>query len=193
MMYLSIACSANVGGTGTLIGTPPNLILMEFLTSQYPDHPLNFGSWMLFSLPNVIMNLFLLWIILQLYFMGTNSFKEQFKSNQKTKESKESQNVRGMLQERYQLLGPMTFHELSTLVLFSSVVLIWLFRKPGFIPGWSEMLEWTDSKGSVISISSATPTLLIVILFFIIPADPIRNPKYLALYINIMRHCLKQF
>ena len=75
-MYLSIAYSANVGGTGTLIGTPPNLILMEFLTSQYPDHPLNFGSWMLFSLPNVIMNLFLLWIVLQLYFMGTDSVKQ---------------------------------------------------------------------------------------------------------------------
>ena len=177
MMYLSIAYSANVGGTGTIIGTPPNLIFMEFLTSQYPNHPLNFGSWMLFSLPNVILNLFLLWIVLQLYFMGANSLRDQFKCKSKTEETKMSQNVRGMLRDRYQLLGPMTFHELSTLVLFSSVVLIWLLRNPRFIPGWSEMLEWTDSGGSVVSISSATPTLLIVILFFVIPADPVKDPK----------------
>ena len=177
MMYLSIAYSANVGGTGTLIGTPPNLILMEILTSQYPDHPLNFGSWMLFSLPNVIMNLFLLWIVLQLYFMGTNSIRKQLKFKCKTEETETSKNVREMLRTRYELLGPMTFHEMSTLALFSSVVIIWFLRKPGFIPGWSEMLEWTDSQGSVISISSATPTLLIVILFFVIPADPFKDPK----------------
>ena len=71
----------------------------------------------------------------------------------------------------------MTFHEMSTLALFSSVVIIWLLRKPGFIPGWSELLEWTDSEGSVIPISSATPTLLIVILFFVIPADPFKDPN----------------
>ena len=179
MMYLSIAYSANVGGTGTLIGTPPNLILMEFLTSQYPDHPLNFGSWMLFSLPNVIMNLFLLWIVLQLYFMGTDSVKQlKFKCRRRrTEETETSKSLRELLRKRYQHLGPLTFHELSTLALFSSVVIIWFLRKPGFISGWSEMLEWTDSQGSIISISSATPTLLIVILFFVIPADPFKDPK----------------
>ena len=66
---LSVAYSANVGGTGTLIGTPPNLILMELLETRYPGgHPLTFGGWMLFSLPDVLINLALVWLILQLYF-----------------------------------------------------------------------------------------------------------------------------
>ena len=65
----SVAYSANVGGTGTLIGTPPNLILMELLETRYPGgHPLTFGGWMLFSLPDVLINLALVWLILQLYF-----------------------------------------------------------------------------------------------------------------------------
>ena len=34
-------------------GTPPNLILVGFLTSQFPEHSLNFGSWMAFALPEV--------------------------------------------------------------------------------------------------------------------------------------------
>ena len=100
MMYLSIAYSANVGGTGTLIGTPPNLILMEFITSRYPDHPINFGSWMLFSIPNVILNLFVLWFILQLYFKGHN-VKELFKC--KSEKTKKSENVRDLLRDRYQV------------------------------------------------------------------------------------------
>ena len=72
----SVAYSANVGGTGTLIGTPPNLILMELLETRYPGgHPLTFGGWMVFSLPDVLINLALVWIILQLYFR-TPSWRE---------------------------------------------------------------------------------------------------------------------
>ena len=51
-----------------MIGTPPNMILMEFMT-RYSDHPLNFGSWMGFSLPDVFINLIILWVVLQLYFL----------------------------------------------------------------------------------------------------------------------------
>ena len=68
MLLLSVAYSANVGGTGTIIGTPPNLILMEFM-SRFSDHPLNFGSWVMFALPDVIINLTIVWVVLQIYFL----------------------------------------------------------------------------------------------------------------------------
>ena len=32
MMMLAIAYAANVGGTGTIIGTPPNLVMFEFIS-----------------------------------------------------------------------------------------------------------------------------------------------------------------
>ena len=94
MMYLALAYSANIGGTGTLIGTPPNLILLGFLNSAYPQHPINFGSWMAFALPEVctlyctstldhpsqaILNLALLWVVLQIYFRGWKSFTKLFR------------------------------------------------------------------------------------------------------------------
>ena len=42
MMMLAVAFSANIGGTATLIGTPPNLIMYEYL-GAYPGHPVTFG------------------------------------------------------------------------------------------------------------------------------------------------------
>ena len=40
------------------------------------------------------------------------------------------------------------------------------------MPGWTTLFNWEGD----ISIATATPTLLIVVLFFIIPAD-YKNPK----------------
>ena len=141
-VIISICYSANIGGTGTIIGTPPNLILMEFM-SRFSDHPLNFGSWMMFSLPEVFLNLGLLWIILQLYFLQP-SIKQVFKSK---KESKNADGVMNILAEKYQSLGSITFHEITTLVLFNILVIIWFFRKPGFMPGWAELLQWSKPDG----------------------------------------------
>ena len=56
-----------------MIGTPPNMILMEFMT-RFSDHPLNFGSWIAFSLPDVFINLVILWFVLQLYFLRNHKY-----------------------------------------------------------------------------------------------------------------------
>ena len=172
-LLCSVAYSANVGGTGTIIGTPPNLILMEFLT-RYSGHPLNFGSWMMFSLPDVVVNLLLLWLVLQLYFLrpSLKDLRGSILSCCRGGESQgisESSGVSEMLREKYRELGPITFHEVSTLVLFTLLVLLWFFRAPGFMAGWA-------SLESAVTISSATPTLAIVILLFIIPARPASQP-----------------
>ena len=54
-----MAFSANIGGIGTLIGTPVNLILQSQIETLYKDNPagvtpgdeINFLSWMYFALP----------------------------------------------------------------------------------------------------------------------------------------------
>ena len=68
MMMLSIAYAANIGGTGTLIGTPPNLVMYEFI-SKLKGQPLTFGSWMVFCVPLMLFNLVLAWLWLQLLFL----------------------------------------------------------------------------------------------------------------------------
>lgn len=59
---LALAFSANIGGIGTIIGTPPNAIGIGFLEG---DDAIGYGQWMLFALPFVVVMLAFLWILLQ--------------------------------------------------------------------------------------------------------------------------------
>ena len=53
-MSVSQSCSSLSLANKNWPGTPPNLILVGFLTAQFPEHSLNFGSWMAFALPEVL-------------------------------------------------------------------------------------------------------------------------------------------
>jgi len=61
-IFLAIPFSANVGGLGTPIGTPPNAIAMQYLT-RIGEAP-GFASWMALALPFVVLILILIWAIL---------------------------------------------------------------------------------------------------------------------------------
>jgi len=58
---LAVPFAANIGGIGTLIGTPPNAIGIRYMPA---DYAIGFGHWMAFALPFVIVMLLLLWFLL---------------------------------------------------------------------------------------------------------------------------------
>ena len=46
-LVLSIAYAASIGGTGTLIGTPPNLLFVSTMNGIFPDSPdIVFTDWL---------------------------------------------------------------------------------------------------------------------------------------------------
>ena len=49
-LLLSIAYSANIGGTATIIGTPPNIVLVGYL-NEFIDYEMEFSKWMLIGIP----------------------------------------------------------------------------------------------------------------------------------------------
>ena len=65
MLLLALAYSANIGGTGTIIGTPPNLITVGVIEELFGEDkaggaaaattttttPVNFASWMMVTVP----------------------------------------------------------------------------------------------------------------------------------------------
>lgn len=62
-MMLGIAYACSIGGLGTLIGTPPNALLVGYMQDVHGVR-IGFGEWMLLGLPLVAVGLPLAWLIL---------------------------------------------------------------------------------------------------------------------------------
>ncbi|WP_083902749.1 SLC13 family permease [Natrinema versiforme] len=62
-MLLGTAYAASVGGVGTIIGTPPNAILVGQLNAIL-DYEIGFTDWFLVGFPVVVVTLPLVWFIL---------------------------------------------------------------------------------------------------------------------------------
>lgn len=88
-LMLGIAYAANIGGTATLTGTGPNLILkgdivkyvliiLPFIYVSYhlrcfPDIPnlINFGNWFVYGVPQMLLLLLFAWIYLSLLYCNS--------------------------------------------------------------------------------------------------------------------------
>uniref|UniRef100_A0A8C5TM83 Solute carrier family 13 member 1 n=1 Tax=Malurus cyaneus samueli TaxID=2593467 RepID=A0A8C5TM83_9PASS len=163
VMCLCVAYSATIGGLTTITGTSTNLIFTEHFNSRYPDcQCINFGSWFILSIPITVIILLLSWVWLQWLFLGFD-FKNMFRCGKK-KTAREEASSR-VIQEEYKKLGPISYPETVTLVLFIIMTLLWFTRDPGFIPGWSSLFPKYKSY-----ITDSTAALVIGLLFFIIPA-----------------------
>ncbi|CAL4060255.1 unnamed protein product, partial [Meganyctiphanes norvegica] len=162
MCFMATAYAANLGGTGAITGTGPNLVLKGILEDEYCEPTgLNFASWMGFNVPGMLICILLAWGWLQVIFMGC-------KRNSLGESSPEKEHaVKKLLRQKYNDLGRMTYHEATVLTLFIILVLLWLFRSPEFVPGWAQW--FMDAYG--IKVGDATPAMLIVFLLFIIPAE----------------------
>ncbi|GAA5032252.1 sodium-dependent dicarboxylate transporter SdcS [Marivirga lumbricoides] len=62
-LFLSIAYAANVGGMATIIGTPPNVVLVG-LVKNILDREISFAGWLIIGLPVVSIMLVLVYLML---------------------------------------------------------------------------------------------------------------------------------
>ncbi|KAF8767799.1 Solute carrier family 13 member 5 like protein [Argiope bruennichi] len=62
-MFLSVAYAANIGGTGTLTGTGPNLVVKSVTEKLFPEsNDLTFDKWMIFNVPVMLLCVIVAWI-----------------------------------------------------------------------------------------------------------------------------------
>jgi di/tricarboxylate transporter len=60
----SIAFSSCIGDSATLTGNSVNLLVKKYLDDQHSNSGLNYGSFIVFSLPQAIIKLVSAWIII---------------------------------------------------------------------------------------------------------------------------------
>ena len=65
-LALSIPISANLGGIGTTIGTPPNATAVRFLAEA--GHEVAFDTWAIHMIPFVIIMILIAWVLLRVFF-----------------------------------------------------------------------------------------------------------------------------
>ena len=123
-LLLGIAFAANVGGIGTPIGTPPNLVMM----GAYKDlgHPeLSFTEWMKFGVPVSLIMVIVIWLWL-------------------------SRKVTG--KERIDLPDPGSWRqpEIRTLLVFGLTALAWVTRSEPF-GGWKTWLNLPQANDASVA------------------------------------------
>ena len=62
-MLLGLAYSASIGGLATLVGTPPNALLIGYLAEEYGIQ-ISFARWMSVGIPVTVLMLPVAWILL---------------------------------------------------------------------------------------------------------------------------------
>lgn len=81
-LVLAVPFAANIGGIGTVIGTPPNAVAASVLDEM--GYEVSFLSWMAIGVPLAAVTLFALWLILVKVFKPrTDSFSVLFPTNLK--------------------------------------------------------------------------------------------------------------
>jgi len=141
VLLLCIAYACNIGGIGTLIGTPPNALLAGFMLENY-GYEISFFKWMQIGLPVVMVSLPLMYLVLTklVYPINIDVLPGGVER----------------IAEMIKRLGRISEQEKRVAIIFSLTALSWMFR-----PLVTEIIPGLSDAGIAIGAS---------VLLFIFPA-----------------------
>ncbi|MFK3939909.1 SLC13 family permease [Alkalihalobacillus sp. NPDC078783] len=144
-LIFGIGYAGTIGGLGTLIGTPPNIILAAQVSTLF-DVEISFALWMLFAAPVVVILLFLSWL-----YLGRYAFKMSIKGLPGGQE---------VIKRERQALGRISTEETLVLIVFLVTAFLWVTRE--LI--WTELFPTLDLKDGMIA-------MFATVVLFLLPAS----------------------
>ncbi|UCD64718.1 MAG: SLC13/DASS family transporter [Candidatus Zixiibacteriota bacterium] len=154
-LLIGIAYAASIGGTATLIGTPPNLSFSRIFNIYFPQGPeISFAQWFQFGIVFSVIFLIVAWLLLTFIFVPRRKRVVPEVS---------------LFRQEYRRLGPMSYEEKIVLALFAVMALLWLSRQSitvgGFtIPGWSNIMPVPGF------IDDGTIAITVAMILFLLPS-----------------------
>ncbi len=167
VLMLGLAYSASIGGVGTLIGTPPNIVLAGFYRQLFPDRAeITFVRWMAVAMPLVIVFLPLAWGILIRFASRIRLDSIEFVDGGES-----------IIKEERRALGPPSRAEKVIGGVFVTTALLWIFRKPidlgaWTVPGWSSLFPYPNL------LHDATVAMTMSLLLFVLPIHGLRGVQW---------------
>ncbi|CAJ0576840.1 unnamed protein product, partial [Mesorhabditis spiculigera] len=155
-MILACSHASLIGGTAIITSTGPNLIFkgeLETRSHSQDNHPpffpielhVSYFQWAAMAIPPAFLYLVASYAVLIVCFCGCGELLLWRKPG--AEEHRQQLNIRAIIHNSYEDLGPMTFAETSVMSWFGVLVLLWATRDLGFIPGWGDLIfEPTHAK-----------------------------------------------
>lgn len=169
-ILIGLSFSATIGGMGTLVGTPPNMIFAGMYANQFPTgQPVTFLNWMAFGIPFSLTLLFVCYFILKKMFIPVHH------------------NIKfdmSYIQQQHTNLGKIGYEEKIVLSIFITTVLLWFFRENlnlGFvtIPGWTKLFG--NMSGYI---KDSTVVIFTSFFLFLIPSRAMIQNRGTAMQAN---------
>lgn len=112
-VMLGIAFSANAGGIATVIGTPPNSVLIGLLENEYHIE-VSFLNWMALGLPFSIVMVTIIYLIMVKLFFPTKGIVFGTSGT--------------VIHEELKKLGATSAKEKRVILIFAIAIFLWIFR-----------------------------------------------------------------
>ncbi|XP_066295619.1 Na(+)/citrate cotransporter-like isoform X4 [Branchiostoma lanceolatum] len=169
-LLLCICYAANIGGTATLTGTGPNLVITQAVDTLFPDGPgIDFVTWFSFGFPAMLLALLLAWIWLQCMFLDCRCLLGCIKQRGckgRCKRDRDNAAYK-VIRRQYDELGPLSFPEKVVLLHFVLLVLLWFFRDMKFVKLENKRAAgWTYFFVKGYMTDAATGIMVAIFLFF---------------------------
>jgi len=122
-LLLGVAAAANIGGMGTIIGTPPNAIAIGALGENAPS----FLGWMFYAVPPaIILIVFIRYVLLKLYPSNESTIKIDFIESINSDDETTA--------EKNKTTDIPSWHKLTVIVVFITTLLLWLSSSVHHLP-----------------------------------------------------------